>query len=250
MKSRSTGKVRDFMSENQTMTKLLLDLLFPPKPFCMLCDNKFTEPRSIVCEDCKRKILPLVEPLCRKCGRPLENKKSLCYDCQRDHHIFVQARSYGHYEGMLKQLINEFKYRGKRELAEILGNMMFCVLEQLPWPDFDYLIPLPLHIKRQRERGFNQAFLLTKVLSRKSKIPIFQGLTRVKSTEHQTLLDKSFRKKNLDGAFKILNKSKIHGKTLLLIDDVYTTGATAGECSKSLLEAGAKSVYVLTCARG
>ncbi|HHV19651.1 MAG TPA: ComF family protein [Thermoanaerobacterales bacterium] len=238
------------MRAKQTMTNIFLDLLFPQKPYCLICDNRLTEPRSIICKNCKRKILPLTEPLCKKCGRPMKNNNRLCHDCQREHHVFVQARSYGLYEATLKQLIHEFKYRGKRELAEILGNMMFCVLKQLTWPAFDYLIPLPLHVKRQRERGFNQAFLLTKVLSRESNIPIFQGLTRTKPTEHQTLLDKSFRKKNLDGAFVILNKNKIYNKTVLLIDDVYTTGATAGECSKSLLEAGAKSVYVLTCARG
>ena len=238
------------MREKQNITKLFIDLLFPPKPYCLLCDNKLTGIESIVCEDCKNEISPLTEPLCIKCGRPLEKRESFCHDCQREHHAFVQARSYGHYEATLKKLIHEFKYRGKQELAEVLGNMMFYVLKQLSWPEFDYLVPLPLHVKRQRERGFNQAYLLTKVLSRESKIPIFQGLTRVKPTQHQTLLDKSFRKKNLEGAFRIVENRKIHGKIVLLVDDVYTTGATAGECSKCLLEAGAKAVYVLTCARG
>ncbi|HHY70344.1 MAG TPA: ComF family protein [Thermoanaerobacterales bacterium] len=238
------------MSEEQSITKYFLDLLFPSKPYCLLCGNKLIEIETIVCETCKNKILPLTEPLCKKCGKPLRKRDSFCYDCQREQHAFIQARSYGYYDTTLKQLIHEFKYCGKRELAEVLGNMMFHVLKQLPWPDFNYLVPLPLHKKRQRERGFNQAYLLTKVLAKKSKIPIFQGLIRTKSTEHQTLLDKSFRKRNLKGAFKVLQNSKIYGKTVLLVDDVYTTGTTAGECSKSLLEAGAKSVYVLTCARG
>ena len=113
-----------------------------PKPYCLICDNRLTEPCSIICKNCKRKILPLTEPLCKKCGRPMKNNNRLCHDCQREHHVFVQARSYGLYEATLKQLIHEFKYRGKRELAEILGNMMFCVLKQLPWQAFDYLIPL------------------------------------------------------------------------------------------------------------
>ena len=174
----------------------------------------------------------------------------LCQDCKEDYHTFVQARSYGRYEGILKQLIYEFKYHGKQEIAVILGDLMFDTLKQLPWPKFDYLIPLPLHSKRQRERGYNQAYLLAKVLARQSGIPIFCGLTRVKPTEHQTLLDKALRKQNLKGAFKTVNCRKIHNKTLLLIDDVYTTGATSGECSNILVEAGAKAVYVLTCARG
>lgn len=238
------------MSEKQNMKNLFLDLLFPQKPYCMICNDKLTGVESIVCGDCINKILPLAEPLCRKCGKPLEKRDGCCYDCQMEHHAFIQARSYGHYDGILKQLINAFKYHGKQELADVLGNMMFHVLKQLPWPAFDYLVPLPLHPKRQRERGFNQAYLLTQVLSRKSNVPIFQGLIRVKPTQHQTLLDKSFRKKNLKAAFKVVKNSKIYDKIMLLIDDVYTTGATAGECSKCLLEAGAKSVYVLTCARG
>ena len=109
---------------------------------------------------------------------------------------------------------------------------------------------LPLHPKRLRERGFNQAELLARVIARYTDIPVFNGLIRVKHTEHQTLLDKAHRKKNLAGAFMINKASKLLDKTVLLVDDVYTTGATASESSKTLLEAGAKAVYVLTCARG
>lgn len=238
------------MSERETVKKFFLDILFPPKPYCLLCGNRLGNTESIICENCKNKIEPLTEPLCGKCGKPLKTGFLFCNDCQNEHHAFVQARSYGRYDGVLKQLIYEFKYNGRQELAEILGQMMFSLLKEISWPDFDYLVPLPLHAARQRERGFNQAYLLTKVLARKSKIPVFNGLKRVKPTEHQTFLDKSFRKKNLEGAFKVVKNSKIHDKTVLLIDDVYTTGATTGECSKSLLEAGAKAVYVMTCARG
>ncbi|WP_213974799.1 ComF family protein [Tepidanaerobacter acetatoxydans] len=238
------------MSEKEIITNFFLDILFPPKPYCLLCGNKLANTESIICENCKSKIEPLTEPLCGKCGKPLKTGLLFCNDCQNEHHAFAQARSYGRYEGALKQLIYEFKYNGRQELAEILGQMMFSLLKELSWPDFDYLVPLPLHAARQRERGFNQAYLLTKVLARKSKIPVFNGLKRVKPTEHQTFLDKSFRRKNLEGAFKVVKNSKIHDKIVLLIDDVYTTGATTGECSKSLLEAGVKAVYVMTCARG
>jgi len=240
------------MSKKRYMANFFLNLLFPQKPYCVICSSRLTHASTVICQDCKDKIIPLNEPLCRKCGKPLQiqREEKLCYDCQIDHHAFIQARSYGHYEGILKQLIYEFKYHGKQEIAEVLGNLMFDVLRGLLWPTFDYLIPLPLHAKRQRQRGYNQAYLLAKVLSRESGVPLFCDLIRVKPTEHQTLLDKTLRKENLKGAFKIVKSSKIHDKTVLLVDDVYTTGATSGECSKSLLEAGAKAVYVLTCARG
>lgn len=240
------------MRKNAHVANLFLDLLFPHKPYCLICSSKLLQPSSIICKQCRDMILPLGEPLCKKCGKPLEIQREdmFCQDCQKDCHSFVQARSYGHYSGVLKQLIHEFKYHGKQHIAEILGNLMFEVLKELPWPTFDYLVPLPLHRKRQRERGYNQAYLLAKVVSRQSGIPIFGGLVRIKSTEHQTLLDKTLRKENLKGAFKVTDSYKIKDKTLLLIDDVYTTGATSGECSKTLAKAGAKAVYVLTSARG
>jgi len=246
------GRRVSIMSKGVHTLNIFLNLLFPQKPHCVICSRKLAMESSIICQECRDKIIPLNEPLCRKCGKPLhiQRKDMLCNDCQEEYRAFVQARSYGHYEGILKQLIYEFKYHGKQEIAEVLGNLMFDVLKQLTWPSFDYIIPLPLHAKRLRERGYNQAYLLAKVLARQSGVPIFRDLIRVKPTEHQTLLDKTLRKENLKEAFKIVKSSKIHEKTVLLVDDVYTTGATSGECSKSLLGAGAKAVYVLTCARG
>ncbi|MCG1011207.1 ComF family protein [Tepidanaerobacter sp. GT38] len=240
------------MIKSAHVANLFLNLLFPQKPYCLICSKKLVESSLHLCQQCRDKIIPLSGPLCDKCGKPLQiqRKNMICQDCQEDYHAFVQARSYGHYSGILKQLINEFKYHGKPQIAEVLGNLMFDVLRELPWPIFDYIVPIPLHAARQRERGFNQAYLLSKVISRQSGIPIFCGLIRIKPTEHQTLLDKTLRKENLKGAFKAVNTHKIQDKTLLLIDDVYTTGATSGECSKCLVKAGAKAVYVLTCARG
>jgi len=112
------------------------------------------------------------------------------------------------------------------------------------------LSPTPLHVKRQRERGFNQSELLAREMSKVLETSLFNGLVRVKYTEHQTLLDKSSREKNLEGAFDVIKKQDINGKRLLLVDDVYTTGATAEQCAKSLIKAGCRDVFVITCARG
>lgn len=242
------------MSKNQSIAKLILDLIFPPKPYCLLCKRRLDKANSVICKDCINNIRPIVDPVCRKCGKPLKAnsyyKSGLCYDCQTEYHPFTEARSFGNYVGHLKQIINEYKYHGKRELAEVLGYKMYICLRQLSWPTFDYLVPLPLHPKRLRERGFNQAELLARVIACQISIPIFKGLMRVKPTEHQTFLDKAHRKKNLKGAFKVATTGELNDKTVLLVDDVYTTGATAAEGSKTLLAAGAKAVYVLTCARG
>lgn len=243
-------KMSDFVNEKKTVWDIFLDILFPPSPYCLTCKSALTATDFLICHDCKNKIEPLEGALCNKCGKALSDDSVLCCDCISEDYDFIKARSYGAYIGILKKLIYEFKYRGRQEIAEILGRLMYDLFASLSWPSFDYIVPVPLHQQRQRERGFNQSYLLAKFLSSKTKIPIFSGLKRIKPTEHQTLLDKPLRKKNLAGAFAVNSKDKICGKTLLLIDDVYTTGATTGECSKALIESEAEAVYVLTCARG
>ncbi|MCR4431684.1 MAG: ComF family protein [Tepidanaerobacteraceae bacterium] len=227
----------------------ILDVLFPPEPYCTVCAKKLETGERYICSACEKRLAPILPPVCKKCGRPLDTD-SLCRDCRTNERTFVQARSFGHYDGVLKELIHLFKYGGRRELARLLGGRMVGTLAVLSWPDFDYIVPVPLHAGRERERGFNQAYLLASVVSRSSGVPIYRGLIRVKPTEHQTFLDKTLRKKNLEGAFKVENKSRIEGKTLLLIDDVYTTGSTVDECARTIKNAGADSVFVLTCARG
>lgn len=227
----------------------ILDLLFPPEPFCIVCAKKLDAGERTICAACENRLVPILPPVCKKCGRPL-GAAALCQDCRLKNRSFVEARSFGHYEGVLKQLIHLFKYGGRRELASLLGGRMARTLEGLSWPAFDYIVPVPLHAIRERERGFNQAYLLASAVSRSTGVPIYNGLIRVKPTEHQTFLDKTLREQNLAGAFKVKDKSRIKGKTLLLIDDVYTTGSTADECSRTLMNADAENVFVLTCARG
>jgi len=174
----------------------------------------------------------------------------ICSDCREAGHRFIQARAYGQYEGVLRQLIYELKYRQRPDIAGFLGEKMAQTLDNLPWPVFDYIVPVPLHKKRLQERGYNQALLLAKVISKTTGVQIYPCLTRIKPTEHQTLLDKSLRRQNLEDAFAAISSPKLSGKKILLVDDVYTTGSTADSCTKALLCAGAKETYILTCARG
>ena len=167
------------MSKNQSIAKLILDLIFPPKPYCLLCKRRLDKVNFVICEYCMNNIQPIVEPVCRKCGKPLKLNKcykdGICHDCQTEYRPFTEARSFGNYVGPLKQIINEYKYYCKQELADVLGNKMYICLRQLSWPSFDYLVPMPLHPKRLRERGFNQAELLARVIARYTDIPVFNG---------------------------------------------------------------------------
>lgn len=241
------------MVKDTNIRDYLLNLLFPKKPFCVLCGKKLHIVKNYLCGECEKEIIPLDTPWCEKCGKPLASSYSqgfLCDDCLRENHFFTEARAFGSYQGSLKELIHKFKYEKRRNLGVYLGEKMWNALEELSWPTFDYIVPVPLHIRREQERGFNQSYILARVISEKTRVPILNALKRIKPTKHQTLLDKSLRKDNLKGAFKVVKGPSVQGKNLILIDDVYTTGATVDECSKSLLIAGAKTVYVFTCARG
>lgn len=234
----------------QKISDLLIDALFPEKPCCALCGAKLQKGERLLCSDCLGKIEPLSPPFCRKCGRPLEKENSLCNDCRGKSRSFIEARAFGAYKGALKEIIHLYKYRGERRFCELLSEKMCGTLERQNWPSFDYLVPVPLHPERERERGFNQSFLLAERISWRTDIPIYRGLVRTRPTEHQSLLDKDLREANVRGAFAVRNGSLIEGKMLLLIDDVYTTGSTADECAGALRRAGAAGVYVLCAARG
>lgn len=240
-----------------TIKDIILNLLFPQKPYCIACNKHLKLGESLICSECADNLLPIMPPICPKCGKPLDPtmvlqncSQVLCSDCRMTSHLFVQARAYGHYDGVLKQLIYVFKYRRRPEISGFLGDKMAETLKKLKWPCFDYIVPVPLHKSRLQERGYNQAQLLADDISKKINVPVYNCLIRTKPTEHQTLLDKRLRRQNIEEAFKALRSFKLSGKKLLLIDDVYTTGATADSCTKALLSAGADKVYVFTCARG
>ncbi|SHM38745.1 comF family protein [Caldanaerovirga acetigignens] len=227
-----------------------IDALYPEKPYCILCGSKLKRGESLICSICQGRMEPLSPPLCLKCGRPLERENTICEDCRGKNRHFLEARAFGPYRGVLKDIIHLYKYRGKSGLCELIGEKMCGTLKNQNWPSFDYLIPVPLHPERERERGFNQSLLLAEEISQRTGIPVFKGLVRTRPTEHQSLLEKGLREVNVAGAFAVKHGLAINGKTLLLIDDVYTTGSTADECSKVLLSAGAAGVYVLCAARG
>lgn len=160
------------------------------------------------------------------------------------------ARAAGYYEGPLREAIHRWKYEEKGYLTPFFGEKLTEGLHR-HWdsPSFDLLIPVPLHSKRLRERGFNQALLLVKELSQRTRIPYSKGLLRKGSpTPPQIHLSGRERERGVRGSFHVQKAEEVEGKTILLVDDVYTTGATVNECSKVLLRAGAERVDVLTLA--
>jgi ComF family protein len=231
----------------------LTELLFPT--LCLTCGGVLSERREHpFCPDCHDGIRFITDPLCTVCGIPYpveESPDHVCGDCLlRKRHI-GSARSLGVYESVLLDAVHAFKYGGNLTLGERLGRLM----AQHEYPafriqDYSLIVPVPLHPRRLRQRGFNQAVILAREISRRHGVAMdFRTLRRIVDTGSQTGLKKEERRSNIRKAFTITVSERIRGQNILLVDDVYTTGSTLGECARTLLKAGAETVGALTLAR-
>jgi ComF family protein len=232
----------------------LFALLFPAD--CKVCSLPIESFSSApVCARCLDGVRPYEGLVCGTCGLFLQAANVLhgtfeCGLCRRGAFAFEQARSFGSYDGILRSLIQRLKYDGYRPLAKPLANHLSEAMRRLETKPPDLILPVPLYPGRQRQRGFNQASLLAARLAKLTGIPIvLEGFTRVRDTPPQTGLRAAVRRKNVAGAFRVVQPERIRSRRLLLVDDVLTTGATANACAQALLESGAEAVCVLTLAR-
>ena len=231
----------------------LIDFFFPPRcPFC--AESREEKNPAGICSACFRQIREVAHPRCSRCGVDFASdlgEDHLCSDCLRGDGHFARARAWAHYEGLIPAILAQFKYRGHSRLAKPLGDLLAGYRDpDLSFADYGLVIPVPLHPRRLRQRGFNQSLLLARRISRRHSLPLdFTALRRIRPTVPQTELSAAERQKNIRGAFAISDPRPVNGKNLLLVDDVYTTGATVEECAKVLIKAGARQVDVLTLAR-
>ena len=224
----------------------LSDLLFPFS--CTLCHKRLevSQGRQYLCSECSGKIRLIKGNICFHCGK--ESAISPCRSCKEKRHFFRKARSAGIYEGVLKECIHLFKYAKKTYLAHPLGKLLVkLIYYEEDLSKAGLLVPVPIDRKKYRQRGFNQAELLASITGKKTGIPVSRSLYRTGDAPSQTQLSRQERIANVRGLFKV--RGKVTGKSILLIDDVFTTGATANECARALLTAGAREVNVLTIAR-
>ncbi|MGD0278750.1 MAG: ComF family protein [Smithella sp.] len=229
------------------------EVIFPPQcPGCAEILHPFTG--QIFCPACNDKIKFITGSICSICGTTFPDSHAeshLCGDCLENKTYFSYARAVFCYETFILNAIHRFKY--KRDMS--IGEMLASFMADFSFPDIDFtdyslIIPVPLHIKRLRERGFNQSLILAYAIGKKRKIPVnFSLLKRHKYTLTQTASNRNERKQNIKGAFEVTDKKKIADKNIILIDDVYTTGATINECAKTLIKAKAQKIAVLTLAR-
>lgn len=229
------------------------DVIFPPQ--CLGCAEILHPQRGqLFCPACKEKIIFITGDICPVCGTIFPDspaKSHLCGNCLENEPYFSCARAVVSYETIILNAIHQFKYGNNISVGALLASFMADFsFPDVDFTDYSLIIPVPLHIKRLRQRGFNQSLILARALAKKWQIPVnFSLLKRHKFTLTQTGLNKAERNKNIKGAFEVSDKKNIAGRNVILIDDVYTTGATINECAKTLIKAGAQKVTVLTLAR-
>ncbi len=228
----------------------ILQLLFPRR--CPFCDEPIPGGAAYVCVRCEKKIRVIREPYCYKCGKPVESgEKEYCRDCRKYGHVFERGRALLLYSGEVKASIYRFKYAGRKEYAKAYAALVMQELsDYFREVDANAIVPVPLHKKRYQKRGYNQAELLAREIGRYTSLPVLpQLVTRTRDTLPQKQLDRGGRQNNLKKAFKI-NGNDVKLNTIILIDDIYTTGSTMDAIAQVLRDAGVKQIFFLTISCG
>lgn len=242
----------------------MLELLFPN--LCASCGSK-PEDGNAICRRCEEEIDLLEElSVCAICGVPFgyfdsssaqekgipqeDENAHLCAKCLKGRYVFNRARSIAIYHGPIREMIHAFKYEGKLKIAGALADIM---MEHMPYnmENIDILVPVPLYIGKLRQREYNQSSVLATDIGSRVGVGVnLTGLAKIRDTLPQIeLRDEALRRRNVRGAFQVMDKNTFQGCSALLIDDVFTSGSTSNECAKTLLKSGALSVDVLTLAR-
>lgn len=226
----------------------LFDLFLPPA--CPLCLERLPAgPAAVFCPACLAQLPPLPASRCRRCALPFadaDGSDHLCGACLQDPTpSFSRVQAAGHYASLLREAIQRFKYGGTVHLDRPLGALLAA---RVAPGNTQVVVPVPLHPARLRQRSYNQSLLLARVLGRQLGLPVVaEMLHRVRPTPPQQGLSARVRRRNLAGAFALAAPAA--GRSILLVDDVLTTGSTAGECARVLLAGGATEVEVAVVAR-
>jgi ComF family protein len=223
------------------LKRVALDLLFPP--WCISCGRE----GNYICNSCRQLLPVITPPVCPRCGRP-QSHGVLCPGCVDWQAEIDGIRSPFLFDGVIRQAIHELKYRNLRALVPSLAEFLYDYILENPVPG-DILVPVPIHRKRWRERGYNQSALLARELGRLSGLTVVESYLIRHSYAPPQARSASVteRQKNVAGAFTCLD-TQLQGKRVLLIDDVSTSGATLNTCARALKTAGAAAVWGLALA--
>ncbi|MCG2711452.1 MAG: ComF family protein [Candidatus Omnitrophica bacterium] len=231
-----------------------IDIIYPR--YCLICSKSIDDSSyEGACKACLEKIDVNAAPFCKKCGASLKSSTAMandsCAECRHKQYYFDRALSVCEYAGIARKCIQLFKYKRKLKIGRNLSKIMLAFLKKhFTLDSIDLIMAVPLHRSKLKERGFNQAEILAEFIRLNLDIPAsFDNLKRVRKTLSQYQLPLGKRQKNMRDAFGCADKVFFKNKSILIVDDIFTTGATLNECSRVLKNAGAKKVYTLTIAR-
>ena len=236
----------------KNVIRLVLDMAYPR--LCYACHKQLMGVNRYLCFACWRKVLFVNENTCPKCAslRFKNHSRKNCIHCAGKRFFFSQARSAVQYQGVMRQLLIEFKFFGQKELSFLLAQLICRQLKRVPLPSVPAIVvPVPMLPSDQRKKGYNHAALLAEIVAKEIHVPCENILRKKYSNHKQSTLAKAERKKNVAGVFDIYpgTSHHVHGKIILLLDDILTTGSTVNECARILKKYGCKRVYVATVAR-
>ncbi len=228
----------------------LLSILYPRR--CPVCHDIVTPRGHLICQECLKKVSFVQEPTCMRCGKEIASEEiEYCYDCSHHTRSFVRGFALSVYDPVMRESVRWFKNRGRMEYADWYAAAIWQQYGgELRELDIDVVVPVPLHRSRRNERGYNQAQLLARRLAKRLHVPMWPtALKRTRKTTAQKYLGGRERQKNLESVFA-LGRRSLTGSTILLVDDIYTTGGTAEACTRVLLDAGAAAVYLVSVCIG
>lgn len=226
--------------------RVISELFYPSGLKCVICDDEIPkENRYGVCDKCK---VSYNTKFCARCGRAIANMATYCDECQNHTQPFDLARAPLVYENEIVTLVHRLKYGGAKYLAETMAQFMADVYYEQSI-EADVITFVPMHPKKQKSRGYNQAELLANELSKIIGLPVENMLERVKHTQNLARMGREERRKAIESAYSALvTKNEVKGKNILLVDDVFTTGATTGQCCEVLKKLKCGKITILTFA--
>ncbi len=246
----------------KAFAKAVIDFLFPDNLVCYFCGEELPpKAEEPICSVCNQEFEFLEEHLCRKCGRSIteahdqyEPYAFKCKECQEQFHFFDKHRSYTVYDGKIIEALMGLKYKRQVYHGVFLGKKLAQLIRSdVELQNFDFVVPVPAHYMRQLKRGYNQSEILADQMCRDLDVRrSVKMIKRIRSTKKLKNLGRESRKMMLKSVFVVKSewKERIKGKTVMLVDDIYTTGATLNACSQALYEAGADKIVCVTVARG
>jgi len=225
--------------------KEIMDLVFPR--VCPACEEKLRSNEEFICIKCNNQIKKIEGEICKRCGKNFDEDK-FCLACKNNNYQFDTARAVSYFESVIAVLVKKFKYNSRTELADFFANMISeYILSNNLYKGIEHIVPVPLHNSRLRDRGYNQSLLIAEKVANKCNLKLLKNnLIKIKNTKSQTALSFKERLANVKDAYWIYNPHELENLNVILIDDVFTTGATTSECARTLKHSRCQQVHVIT----